>query len=92
MSTINKKLTKVFTKITDRQEMTKFMEEILTENELEQLNKRWTLLEMLDDKIPQRSIAKSLKISLCKITRGSKILKNKDSITQKYISMFKNDY
>jgi TrpR family transcriptional regulator, trp operon repressor len=86
MSTINKKLIKVFTNITDKQEMTKFMEEILTENELEQLNKRWTLLEMLDDKIPQRSIAESLKISLCKITRGSKILKNKDSITHKYIS------
>ena len=91
MSTINKKLINVFTNITDKQEMTQFMEEILTENELQQLDKRWTLLEMLDDKIPQRTIAKSLKISLCKITRGSKILKNKSSITHKYITKFKND-
>jgi len=91
MSTINKKLINVFTNITDKQEMTQFMEEILTENELQQLDKRWTLLEMLDDKTPQRTIAKSLKISLCKITRGSKILKNKSSITHKYITKFKND-
>jgi TrpR family trp operon transcriptional repressor len=91
MSIINKKLIKVFSNITDPQEMEQFMEEILTENELQQLDKRWTLLEMLDDKIPQRTIATKLKISLCKITRGSKILKNKDSITRKHITNGKSD-
>ena len=91
MSITNKKLIKVFSNITDPQEMAQFMEEILTENELQQLDKRWTLLEMLNDKIPQRTIATKLKISLCKITRGSRILKNKFSTTHKYITKFKDD-
>ncbi|MDA3799537.1 MAG: Trp family transcriptional regulator [Kiritimatiellae bacterium] len=85
MNNINQKLIDVFASITDKQEMKQFLEEILTENEIQQLNKRWTLLEMLDEKVTQRTIAKSLKISLCKITRGSKILKNKESICHKYI-------
>ncbi|MBI4350006.1 MAG: hypothetical protein HY550_01075 [Elusimicrobia bacterium] len=34
---------------------------------------------------PQRGIARELKISLCKITRGSKILKSRGSVTKTLI-------
>lgn len=86
MNNINKKLIETLSSITDEKEMTKFIKEILTDNEIAQVNKRWKILELLDAGMTQRAIAKQLKISLCKITRGSKILKNKQSICHKYIA------
>ena len=62
-----------------------FMVEIFTESELETLSKRWQILQMLLQGKTQREIAKNLKVSLCKVTRGSQILKNKTSITAKYL-------
>ena len=62
-----------------------FMVEIFTESELETLSKRWQILQMLLQGKTQREIAKNLKVSLCKVTRGSQILKNRMSITAKYL-------
>ena len=53
-----------------------FLSEILTPNEIETLAKRWRILKMLKKGISQRAISKELNVSLCKVTRGSKILKN----------------
>ena len=66
-------------------EIKNFIIEMLTQSELETLSKRWRILEMLNEGRTQRDIAKELKVSLCKVTRGSKILKNKTSIAVKYI-------
>ena len=63
-----------------------FIIEMLTKSELETLSKRWRILEMLKEGRTQRDIAKELKVSLCKVTRGSQILKNKTSITAKYLT------
>jgi TrpR family trp operon transcriptional repressor len=42
-------------------------------------------MERLDDGMSQRDVAEALGISLCKITRGAKILKDPDAITPRLI-------
>ena len=60
-------------------EIETFFKELLTESEIETLSKRWRILDMLKDGATQREIAKELQVSLCKVTRGAKILKDKKS-------------
>lgn len=69
----------------DEKEIFQFMTEILTESELETLSKRWRILKMLKEGRTQRDIAKELNVSLCKVTRGSKLLQNSGSVSTKYL-------
>ncbi|MBW2559451.1 MAG: transcriptional regulator [Deltaproteobacteria bacterium] len=78
-------LIEVFARISDFEEMKAFFEEILTPKEIQDLALRWKLLQELDKGKTQRSIASQYGISLCKITRGSKILKKDQSVTKKYL-------
>lgn len=71
----------VFSRIESPEEMRRFFDEILTASEVRALALRWLLLQRLNVGIPQRKIAQELRISLCKITRGSKILKDRNSVT-----------
>lgn len=73
-------------KLKTEEELASFLNEILTPNELQTLSLRWRLLEMLSAGQSQRSIAKDLGISLCKITRGSKILNKSNSITKQILN------
>ena len=57
----------------------RFLESILTPRELEEVAGRWELVKLLDQGVSQRVVAKRLGMSLCKITRGSRELKKKDS-------------
>lgn len=66
-------------------EMYELLNELFTKSELEALAKRWKILKLLFDKVPQRAISEDLSVSLCKVTRGSKIIKNKDSIVTKFL-------
>lgn len=77
----------VFTRISDVEEMKLFIEEILTPKEIQDLSLRWTLLQELERGKTQRNIAAQYGISLCKITRGSKILKKDQSVVKKYLRM-----
>ncbi|OGI09877.1 MAG: hypothetical protein A2Y40_08555 [Candidatus Margulisbacteria bacterium GWF2_35_9] len=77
---------KIFTEITDQREMEKLFNEILTDKERSDINLRWQLMKELSDGMSQRDIASKYRISLCKITRGAKILKNKRSICRKLIN------
>ena len=63
-----------------------FILEILTKSELETLSKRWRILKMLNEGKTQREIVKDLNVSLCKVTRGSKLLKNKNAIITKCLN------
>ena len=65
-------------------EVQNFFKELLTESEIETLSKRWRILELLSEGSTQRDIAKELGVSLCKVTRGAKILKNDKSVLTKY--------
>ena len=55
-----------------------FLIDILTPQEYEEIVKRWELVKQLHDGVTQRQIAKNLKISLAKISRGSRMLLNKN--------------
>lgn len=55
-----------------------FLQELLTPGEFHDLGLRWELVELLAAGMSQRQIAAKLGISLCKITRGAKILKKRN--------------
>ena len=77
---------RVLVEITSQKDMEKFLDEILTENERRDISLRWELMKRIHEGIPQRAIASELGISLCRITRGSKILKSKDSLISKILN------
>jgi TrpR family trp operon transcriptional repressor len=82
----NEELAKVFSRITDLDEMNMFFSEIFTEAERRDFNLRWKLMQMLKAGVSQRKIASELGISLCKITRGAKVLKNSESVSSRMLS------
>jgi TrpR family trp operon transcriptional repressor len=73
------------------QQMQEFLGEILTPSEQRDLALRWELMRRLKKGVPQRQIAKELGISLCKITRGAKILKQDHSVSKHYLNAGETD-
>ncbi|MBR6163242.1 helix-turn-helix domain-containing protein [bacterium] len=67
------------------EEVYNFLFEVLTDAEIDALSKRWRILNLLHNGVTQREIAKELHVSLCKITRGAAILRNKNAITNKIL-------
>lgn len=67
----------------------KFLREILTPGEIRDLCQRWRLIKLLVEGKTQREIARTLKMSLCKITRGSRELKKKNSALRRVIQIKK---
>lgn len=81
----------VLCEITDPGQMQKFLAEMLTPSECRDLALRWELMRQLKKGIPQRKIASELGISLCKITRGAKILKQNHSVSKHYLKAGESD-
>jgi TrpR family trp operon transcriptional repressor len=79
-------LIKLFAGTTNESDMYKLFEELFTTAEKKDFALRWTLMQELYQGVPQREIASRHNISLCKITRGSKILKSPNSICKKVLS------
>ena len=69
----------VFARTGNYEEMQKLFEELFTQREKYAFALRWRLLKELHQGRTQRDIANDLGLSLCKITRGSKILKSPGS-------------
>jgi TrpR family trp operon transcriptional repressor len=69
----------VFARTGSYEEMQKLFEELFTQREKYDFALRWRLMKELHEGKTQRDIANNLGMSLCKITRGSKILKNPES-------------
>jgi TrpR family trp operon transcriptional repressor len=80
------RLAGAFCSVSDRATMKRFFAEIFTPAEIDDLVLRWRLMEMLEAGESQRAIAGRLGISLCKITRGSKVLRGRKSITGRLIA------
>ncbi len=76
-----KGLIKALCSVTDESAMEKLIHELLTEREREAITLRWELMRQLKVGKTQRAIAENLHVSLCKVTRGNKILKDKNSIS-----------
>ncbi len=78
-------LSQIISKLKDDKEISQLLNELLSESELEVLSKRWRIIKMLKAGYTQREIAKELKVSLCKVTRGAKIIKDENAIVSKFI-------
>jgi TrpR family trp operon transcriptional repressor len=74
-----RELSAALAKTNDPQTILRFLNSLLTPNEIREISSRWELVKLLDQGYSQRQIAQRLGLSLCKITRGSRELKKKDS-------------
>lgn len=66
-------------------EIRRFIGEIWTESECRDIALRWLLMKLLAEGVPQRTIARELGVSLCKITRGSKYMKDDTSVFRRVV-------
>ena len=82
---MDQELLEVILSIKNRDELEHLFDEIFTPAELSDLSLRWKLLKDLHAGMTQRKIAEKYGISLCKITRGSKVLKKNDSVSLKVL-------
>jgi TrpR family trp operon transcriptional repressor len=74
------RLTEAVAALNTPAEVETFLSELLTPGERHDIRLRWDLLEWLVCGTPQRKIAADLGVSLCKITRGARILKAEGSV------------
>ena len=79
-------ISKMLKNLKSETEIYNFMLELFTKAELSTLSKRWRILNMLNQGVTQREIAKELNVSLCKVTRGSKIIKDRNAVITKYLT------
>lgn len=77
---IDRELLDIISGIKETDELEQLFKDLFTPAELDDLTLRWKLLKDLHKGVPQRRIAEKYGISLCKITRGSKVLKKKDGV------------
>ncbi len=82
-------ISEVLAKIKDKNHIEEFFQSILTESEIDEISSRWELVKLLDDGLSQRKISEELGVSLCKITRGSKELKQIDSAFKRMVHKYK---
>lgn len=75
----------------DEEFLYNFFDCLFTSNEMTDFAKRWQLVKDLDGGVTQREIAKKYNMSLCKITRGSKMLKNPDSAFRILLDLKKSE-
>lgn len=79
----------ILAKVDDPELIYGFLECLLTPYEFSEISSRWNLVKLIDQGMSQRKIATELGLSLCKITRGSKELKKKNSPFKKFIDIQK---
>lgn len=71
----------------DKDFLMDFLASLLTPAEKKDIANRWLLVKEIANGKSQRDIAKSFKMSLCKITRGSKELKKQNSPFKKMLEL-----
>lgn len=71
----------------DQRLINDFLHCLLTPSEIADIAARWALVKALNKKIPQREIAETLGLSLCKITRGSRELKKSNSAFKRMLEL-----
>ncbi|HGY54812.1 MAG TPA: transcriptional regulator [Caldithrix abyssi] len=75
----------VLARTSENKEIEELLKSLLTPAEIRDIGARWQIVKMLEQGISQRKIARELHVSLCKITRGSKELKKKNSLLKTVI-------
>ncbi|MGN0843867.1 MAG: Trp family transcriptional regulator [Kiritimatiellia bacterium] len=76
-------LSSVLASLDKKEEVAQFLGEICTTKECVDFAKRWALMKELLSGVPQRTIARKLQTSLCKITRGVQYCKSGESILRR---------
>ena len=79
------RLAQAIMSLEDAAEAEAFLRELLTPCELHDIVLRWQLMEHLAAGGTQRAIAEKLGISLCKITRGARLLKSRKSVVARLV-------
>lgn len=64
-----KKLAEALTNIQTTEEMLKFLRDLCTLEELDEFSSRWQVVELLQQGMPYREIAKKAKVSTTTVTR-----------------------
>ena len=85
-------LLKIVLSIKDKEELKSFIDDMFTEKEVEDVVQRYLLMDDLYRGKSQRDIARDRSMSLCKITRGSKMLKKKEGSMRKFFSNKYDDF
>ena len=80
-------LAQVLSRVKDSALIEDFLRCLLTPAEIADIAGRWALVKALGQKTPQREISKTLGISLCKITRGSRELKKENSAFKRMLKV-----
>ncbi|HKJ99167.1 MAG TPA: Trp family transcriptional regulator [Desulfotignum sp.] len=88
---IDRDLLQVISTLKNPEELERFLKDLFTPAELDDITLRWKLLKDLHKGLPQRKIARKYKISLCKITRGSRVLKKKDAMVPHLLKQMDDD-
>ena len=84
-----KELLDILTKFRKPAETEDFLVDLLTPTEWREVVLRWQLVKQLNAGVHQRDIAKNLGVSIAKITRGSRVLLNKNGGFNKILKIKK---
>ena len=82
----------VFARVESRQDMKALFEDMFTNAEIKDFTIRWKLMNDLYQHVSQRAIASELRISLCRITRGSRMLKKSDGYVRRLLEKRYDDH
>ena len=83
-----RELINLLTSIKHPKLMDGFMDDILTPVEFEEIVTRWQIIKQLSKGVPQRKIAKNLNVSIAKITRGSRELRDLSGGFNKILKLY----
>jgi len=81
-------IAELLARVEDPRLIAAFLKSLLTRRELEEVDGRWELVKRLARGESQRAIARRLGMSLCKITRGSRELKKRNSAFRRVLSEY----
>ena len=82
----------ILSSIDNKEDMAALLDDLLTDKEILDIIDRFLVLDDLYRGKSQRDIASNRRMSLCKITRGSKMLKKKDGYMRKLLSSRYDDH
>lgn len=83
-----REIASVLARLDDAALVEDFLVSILTPREVSEVARRWELVKLLRQGMSQRTVARRLGMSLCKITRGSRELKKRNSAFKRVLDTY----